>query len=142
MRRAPDAMAAEEMRRFGVEPKAALLSHSNFGTSDRPSAVKMRRTLAPIFASELAAGTITYGLSFLVNLGVSFMAAYLAAHALGTAPHYLAVFRVVGTVRLMLPLTVGVPPGSVTRRSTSRPPLRSASVCSKSPQSPVPATSS
>jgi malate dehydrogenase (oxaloacetate-decarboxylating)(NADP+) len=40
------AMAAEEMRRFGVEPKAALLSHSNFGTSDHPSAVKMRRALA------------------------------------------------------------------------------------------------
>ncbi len=39
------AMAAEEMQRFGVEPKAALLSHSNFGSSDLPSAVKMRRTL-------------------------------------------------------------------------------------------------
>ena len=38
--------AGEEMLRFGVEPKAALLSHSNFGTSDHPSAVKMRRTLA------------------------------------------------------------------------------------------------
>jgi malate dehydrogenase (oxaloacetate-decarboxylating)(NADP+) len=40
------AMAADEMRRFGVEPKAALLSHSNFGSSDHPSAVKMRATLA------------------------------------------------------------------------------------------------
>ncbi len=39
-------MAAEEMLRFGVQPKAALLSHSNFGTSDHPSAAKMRRTLA------------------------------------------------------------------------------------------------
>jgi len=39
-------MAAEEMMRFGVQPKAALLSHSNFGTSDHPSAVKMRQTLA------------------------------------------------------------------------------------------------
>jgi len=39
-------MAADEMMRFGVTPKAALLSHSNFGTSDAPSAVKMRRTLA------------------------------------------------------------------------------------------------
>ncbi|MCW5665364.1 MAG: NADP-dependent malic enzyme [Piscinibacter sp.] len=39
-------MAAEEMLRFGVQPKAALLSHSNFGSSDHPSAVKMRRTLA------------------------------------------------------------------------------------------------
>jgi malate dehydrogenase (oxaloacetate-decarboxylating)(NADP+) len=39
-------MAAQEMLRFGVTPKAALLSHSNFGTSDQPSALKMRRTLA------------------------------------------------------------------------------------------------
>ncbi len=39
-------MAAEEMLRFGVAPRAALLSHSNFGTSDHPSALKMRRTLA------------------------------------------------------------------------------------------------
>jgi len=38
--------AAEEMRRFGITPKVALLSHSNFGSSDQPSAVKMRRTLA------------------------------------------------------------------------------------------------
>ena len=40
------AMAAEEMQRFGIEPRAALLSHSNFGTSDHASALKMRRTLA------------------------------------------------------------------------------------------------
>ncbi len=39
-------MAAEEMMRFGVVPRAALLSHSNFGTSDSASAVKMRTTLA------------------------------------------------------------------------------------------------
>ncbi|TXD16001.1 NADP-dependent malic enzyme [Extensimonas vulgaris] len=39
-------MAAEEMMRFGVRPKAALLSHSNFGSSNEPSAVKMRETLA------------------------------------------------------------------------------------------------
>jgi malate dehydrogenase (oxaloacetate-decarboxylating)(NADP+) len=39
-------MAAEEMLRFGVQPKAALLSHSNFGSSALPSALKMRRTLA------------------------------------------------------------------------------------------------
>jgi malate dehydrogenase (oxaloacetate-decarboxylating)(NADP+) len=39
-------MAAEEMRRFGIKPKAALLSHSNFGSSDKPSAIKMRETLA------------------------------------------------------------------------------------------------
>jgi malate dehydrogenase (oxaloacetate-decarboxylating)(NADP+) len=39
-------MAAEEMKRFGLRPKAALLSHSNFGTSNQPSAVKMREALA------------------------------------------------------------------------------------------------
>jgi len=39
-------MAAEEMMRFGIKPKAALLSHSNFGTSENPSAVKMRQVLA------------------------------------------------------------------------------------------------
>ena len=39
-------MAAEEMMRFGVTPKVALLSHSNFGSSDLPSAQKMRATLA------------------------------------------------------------------------------------------------
>jgi malate dehydrogenase (oxaloacetate-decarboxylating)(NADP+) len=38
-------MAAEEMMRFGLKPKAALLSHSNFGTSNEPSALKMRKTL-------------------------------------------------------------------------------------------------
>ncbi|MEH6648706.1 MAG: NADP-dependent malic enzyme [Motiliproteus sp.] len=36
-------LAAEEMRRFGILPKAALLSHSNFGTNDQPSALKMRK---------------------------------------------------------------------------------------------------
>jgi malate dehydrogenase (oxaloacetate-decarboxylating)(NADP+) len=39
-------MAAQEMLRFGVQPKAALLSHSNFGTSDLPSALRMRHCLA------------------------------------------------------------------------------------------------
>ena len=39
------AMAAEEMMRFGIKPKAALLSHSNFGSSNLPSAIKMRRVL-------------------------------------------------------------------------------------------------
>ncbi|UCE30150.1 MAG: NADP-dependent malic enzyme, partial [Burkholderiales bacterium] len=40
-------LAAEELRRFGIQPKAALLSHSNFGTAqDSPSASKMREALA------------------------------------------------------------------------------------------------
>jgi len=38
-------MAAEELMRFGIQPKAALLSHSNFGSSDTPSAMKMRAAL-------------------------------------------------------------------------------------------------
>ncbi len=38
-------MAAEELMRFGFKPKAALLSHSNFGSSNQPSAVKMRQVL-------------------------------------------------------------------------------------------------
>ncbi len=39
-------LAAEEMMRFGLRPKAALLSHSNFGSSNQPSAIKMRDALA------------------------------------------------------------------------------------------------
>ena len=38
-------LAAEEMVRFGLKPKVALLSHSNFGSSNEASALKMRRTL-------------------------------------------------------------------------------------------------
>jgi len=41
-------MAAEEMKRFGLHPRAALLSHSNFGSSNSESAVKMRNALAII----------------------------------------------------------------------------------------------
>jgi malate dehydrogenase (oxaloacetate-decarboxylating)(NADP+) len=36
-------LAAEEVRRFGQTPHVALLSHSSFGSSDTPSARKMRR---------------------------------------------------------------------------------------------------
>jgi len=39
-------MAAEEMRRFGMVPRAALLSHSNFGSSNSESAQKMRKALS------------------------------------------------------------------------------------------------
>ncbi|WP_163266989.1 NADP-dependent malic enzyme [Chelativorans alearense] len=39
-------LAAEEIRRFGIEPKAALLSHSDFGSRDSPSALKMREAVA------------------------------------------------------------------------------------------------
>jgi malate dehydrogenase (oxaloacetate-decarboxylating)(NADP+) len=40
------ALAAEQIRVFGLEPKVALLSHSDFGSSNAPSALKMRATLA------------------------------------------------------------------------------------------------
>ncbi len=43
-------LAAEEIRRFGITPKAALLSHSSFGTSNQVTAVKMREALALIQA--------------------------------------------------------------------------------------------
>jgi malate dehydrogenase (oxaloacetate-decarboxylating)(NADP+) len=38
-------LAADAVRRFGIVPKAALLSHSNFGASNSPSARKMRHAL-------------------------------------------------------------------------------------------------
>ena len=41
-------LAVEEIRRFGLAPKVALLSASNFGSIDIPSAGKMRRALALI----------------------------------------------------------------------------------------------
>ncbi len=43
-------LAAEEVRRFGIVPKAALLSHSSFGASNSPSARRMRTALAMIRA--------------------------------------------------------------------------------------------
>jgi malate dehydrogenase (oxaloacetate-decarboxylating)(NADP+) len=45
-------MAAEVVRRFGVEPKAALLSHSSFGASDAASACKMRAALALLLTAD------------------------------------------------------------------------------------------
>jgi malate dehydrogenase (oxaloacetate-decarboxylating)(NADP+) len=39
-------LAAKSVRRFGLAPKAALLSHSSFGTSDSPSARKMRKAMS------------------------------------------------------------------------------------------------
>ncbi len=43
-------MAAETVRRFGIEPKVALLSHSNFGSSKSAAACKMRQTLDSVRA--------------------------------------------------------------------------------------------
>lgn len=44
-------LAAEEIRRFGIAPKAALLSHSNFGTENTASAIKMRQAYSLIRAN-------------------------------------------------------------------------------------------
>ena len=38
-------LAADEMKRFGIEPRVALLSHSSFGSADSPTAEKMRAAL-------------------------------------------------------------------------------------------------
>jgi malate dehydrogenase (oxaloacetate-decarboxylating)(NADP+) len=43
-------LAAEEIRRFGLTPKVALLSHSSFGASTTPTSVKMRQALARLQA--------------------------------------------------------------------------------------------
>ncbi len=43
-------MAAGNVRRFGITPKVALLSHSNFGTSQSASAQKLREALALVRA--------------------------------------------------------------------------------------------
>ena len=41
-------LAADEIRRFGITPKVALLSHSSFGSSEHPQAKKMQAALALI----------------------------------------------------------------------------------------------
>jgi malate dehydrogenase (oxaloacetate-decarboxylating)(NADP+) len=47
-------LAAEEIRRFGLTPKVALLSHSSFGSSNSAQAQKMRAALPLINALEPA----------------------------------------------------------------------------------------
>jgi malate dehydrogenase (oxaloacetate-decarboxylating)(NADP+) len=46
-------LAAAHVRRFGLEPKIALVSHSNFGSFDSPSARKMRRATEMLFKSKV-----------------------------------------------------------------------------------------
>jgi len=45
-------MAIDEVRRFGIEPKVALLSHSNFGTENTDTAIKMRKVLAHLHQAD------------------------------------------------------------------------------------------
>ena len=49
-------LAVDEVRRFGLEPSVSLLSHSSFGSSDAPSALKMREAVELILerAPDLA----------------------------------------------------------------------------------------
>ncbi|RIV84132.1 NADP-dependent malic enzyme [Aurantiacibacter xanthus] len=46
-------LAATEVRRFGLEPQAALLSHSNYGASNSKSARKMREAMQLLNAADL-----------------------------------------------------------------------------------------
>ncbi|MGZ0186681.1 MAG: phosphate acyltransferase, partial [Alphaproteobacteria bacterium] len=46
-------LAASELGRFGMTPKVALISHSNFGGRDSPSAFKMREALTKLHAMDL-----------------------------------------------------------------------------------------
>ena len=46
------ALAAEEVTRFGLKPKAALLSHSNFGSRECESSLKMRKALSIVKRSH------------------------------------------------------------------------------------------
>jgi malate dehydrogenase (oxaloacetate-decarboxylating)(NADP+) len=43
-------LAADEVRRFGIQPRIALLSHSSFGAEDSPTAEKMRQALELLHA--------------------------------------------------------------------------------------------
>ncbi|MCW1428971.1 NADP-dependent malic enzyme [Novosphingobium sp. JCM 18896] len=52
-------LAAAEVRQFGLEPRVALLSHSNFGASHSPSARKMRTALGLL--RETAPGLLVDG---------------------------------------------------------------------------------
>lgn len=52
-------MASEEVLHFGIVPCVALLSHSNFGSADTPSALKMRKVLKII--REVTLDLIVYG---------------------------------------------------------------------------------
>jgi len=45
-------LAASEVKRFGVTPKVALVSHSNFGSANNPSAIKLREALKLIHANS------------------------------------------------------------------------------------------
>ena len=45
-------LSAEEVRRFGIEPKVAMLSHSNFGSHHDPAATKVHQALNLVRSSD------------------------------------------------------------------------------------------
>jgi malate dehydrogenase (oxaloacetate-decarboxylating)(NADP+) len=45
-------MASQEIRRFGITPRAALVSHSNFGSRDSESAFKMRKAMMLVHEAD------------------------------------------------------------------------------------------
>jgi malate dehydrogenase (oxaloacetate-decarboxylating)(NADP+) len=45
-------LAADQVRRFGIEPKVALVSHSNFGSAQSETAAKMREALVLIMQHD------------------------------------------------------------------------------------------
>ena len=45
-------LAADEVRRFGIQPRIALLSHSSFGTDNSPPAEKMRKALVMLHSEH------------------------------------------------------------------------------------------
>jgi malate dehydrogenase (oxaloacetate-decarboxylating)(NADP+) len=62
-------LAADAVRRFGIEPQVALVSHSNFGASGAPGARKMRAALALLraHAPELAVDGEMHGDAALIE---------------------------------------------------------------------------
>jgi hypothetical protein len=70
-----------------------------------PEAMKRWAEGPSSFLTLVPPGPITMGrnlgLSFLTNIVVSALVAYVAFHALGAAPHYRTVFRLVGTVGIL-----------------------------------------
>ena len=104
-RSAPEQEALQRAFRGAAPGLYVFPSPSESSERGRPEAMERWAQGPSAWLALLPPGPLSMGrnlgLSFLVNLGVSFMAAYLAAHALGTAPHYLAVFRVVGTVGVL-----------------------------------------
>jgi malate dehydrogenase (oxaloacetate-decarboxylating)(NADP+) len=80
-------LAAEEVRCFGIVPKVALLSRSNFGTSDTPSALKMREALRILsdVAPELEVDGEMHALRIHTQGGASGLASQRSSKSSGNA---------------------------------------------------------